>query len=89
MGEDFALGTGERLVGVDLWASGWGSLLQSRGLPPRVRRGVGGAVVLGLREGRLGEAARDRRGSVVHGGSGSSVSAAVRVASCDGRRGRR
>lgn len=87
VGEDFALGTGECLVGVDLWASGWGRLLQGRGLPPRVRRRLGEAVVLGLRKGRLCETARDRRGSVVHGGSGSSVSAAVRVGSCDGRRG--
>lgn len=85
-GEDFALGTGEGLVGVDLWASGWGRLLRHRGLPPRHRRRVFGAVVPRLREGRLCETVRDRCGSVACGGGGSSVSA-VRVSSCHGRRG--
>lgn len=83
---DFALGSSEGLVGVDLWASGWGRLLQRRGLPPGPRRRLGVAVVLGLRERRLSETVRDRCGSVVHGGRGSSVSA-VRVGSCHGRRG--
>lgn len=84
VGEDFTLGTGEGLVGVDLWAFGWGRLLQRRGLPPRPRRRL--AVVLGMREGRLCEAVRERCGPVVGDGRGSSVSA-VRVGSCHGRRG--
>lgn len=86
VGEDFTLGTGEGLVGVDLWASGWGRLLRRRGLPPRPRRRLAVAVVLRVREGSLCETVRDRCGSVVHGGRGSSVSA-VRVGSYHGRRG--
>lgn len=81
VGEDFTLGTGEGLVGVDLWASGWGRLLQRRRLAPGPRWRLNVAVVV-----RLCETVRNRCGSVVHGGRGSSLSA-FRVGSCHGRRG--
>lgn len=86
VGEDLTLGTGEGLVGVELWASGRGRLLQRRGLPPRSRWRLDVALVPRLREGRLWQTVRDRCGSVVHGGRSSSVSA-VGVGSCHGRRG--
>lgn len=63
-GEGFTLGTSDGLVGVDVWASERGRLLRRRGLAPGPGRGLCAAVVLGLRE-----AVRNRRGSVVHGGS--------------------
>lgn len=86
MGEDFTLGTGEGFVGVDLWASEWGRLLQRIGRPPWPRGWFAVAVVLRLWEGRLCETMRDRCGSVVHRGRGRSVSA-LRVGSYHGRKG--
>lgn len=86
MGEDFTLGTREGFVGVDLWASEWGRLLQRIGRPPWPRGWFTVAVVLRLWEGRLCETMRDRCGSVVHRGRGRSVSA-LRVGSYHGRKG--
>lgn len=77
VGEGLTLGTGEGLMGVNLWAPGWGRLLRCRRLAPGPRRGLGADVVL----------VRSRRGSVVGGGRGSPVSA-LRVGSCHGWRGR-
>lgn len=73
VGESFTLGTGEGLVGDDLWAFGWGGLRSRlrRGLLLGPRRRLCVAVVL-----RLCETVGDR--SVVHGGSSVSV---VRVGS--------
>lgn len=76
VGEGFALGTSKRLVGVDLWASRWGGLLQR--LTPGSRQRFSLAVVL-----RLFGAVRNRCGSVVLCGGGSPL-LAVRVGSCHG-----
>ena len=86
VGEDFTLRTGERLVRGDLCAYGRRWLLKSRGFPPWSGRRLVVTVVPRLSEGRLCQTARDRCGSVVHSSKSSSVSA-VRVGSCQGRRG--